>query len=92
MKPKARWWREGIQAMTNEFHYRGGVITASPRSSNSGWTHDGVVQQHLGYAVDDHLFCAPGRSLTRDAAIKAIVVCGRRIIDEQRERHIITTT
>ena len=77
--------------MTNEFHYRGCVITASPRSSNSGWTHDGVVQHHLGYAADDHLFCAPGRSVTRDAAVTTIVVCGRRIIDERRERDIIAT-
>jgi hypothetical protein len=77
--------------MTNEFHYRGCVITANPRSSHSGWTHDGVVQHHLGYAVDDDLFCAPGRSLTRDAAVKAIVVLGRRIIDERRERQIIAT-
>ena len=28
-------------------------------------------------------YCGPGRSATRDGAVKAIVVCGRRIIDER---------
>ena len=69
--------------MTNEFHYRGCVIRANPRSSNGGWTHHGVVQHLLGYAADDHLFSAPGWSATRDGAVKVIVVCGRRIIDER---------
>lgn len=69
--------------MTNEFHYRGCVIRTTPRSANGGWTHNGVVEHHLSYAVNDHLFCAPGRSATRDGAVKAIVACGRRIIDER---------
>ena len=70
------------RAMTNEFHYRGCVIRTNPRSSNGGWTHNEVVENHLGSPVDDH-FCAPGRSATRDGAVKAIVACGRRIIDER---------
>jgi hypothetical protein len=68
--------------MTDEFHYRGCVIRTSPRSANGGWTHNGVVERHLGDAANDHLFCAPGRSATRDRAVKAIVACGRRIIDD----------
>ena len=66
--------------MTDEFQYRGCIIRTNPRSSNGRWTHDGVVE-HL--AVDDHLFCAPGRSTTRDEAVKVIVVFGQRIINER---------
>ena len=82
MRPSVRSWHERARAMTNEFHYRGCVIRTNPRSSNGGWTHNGVVEHHRGYD-DDHLFCGPGRSATRDGAVKAIVVCGRRIIDER---------
>ncbi len=67
--------------MTDEFQYRDCIIRVNPRSSAGRWTHDGVVEHHLGYAVDDHLFCAPGRSTTRAEAVKVIVVYGKGIID-----------
>ena len=58
--------------MTNEFHYRGCVIRTNPRSSNGGWTHNGVVERHLGYAPMTTFLCA-WMSATRDRAVKAIV-------------------
>ena len=71
--------------MTDEFHYRGRIIRATPhRSSAGGWTHDGVVEHHLGSAVDAHKFCAPGKSRTREEAVKIILICGQQTIDERR--------
>jgi hypothetical protein len=68
--------------MTDEFHYRGRIIRATPRRSSGGWTHDGVVEHHLGHAVDSHKFCAPGKSRTREEAVTVILVYGQRTINE----------
>ena len=71
--------------MTDEFHYRGRIIRATPRHSSAGsWTHDGVVEHHLGHAVDAHKFCAPGKSRTREEAVKVILIYGQQTIDERR--------
>jgi hypothetical protein len=70
--------------MTDEFCYRGFIIKARTRASpGGGWTHDGLVKHDLRHAVDDHLFCAPGRSAHRNQAVKVIVAYGQRIIDER---------
>jgi hypothetical protein len=66
--------------MTDEFHYRGRIIRATPHRSSAGWTHDGVVEHHLGSAVDAHKFCAPGKSRTREEAVKVILVYGQQLL------------
>jgi hypothetical protein len=70
--------------MTDEFHYRGRIIRATPHRSSAGWTHDGVVEHHLGSAVDAHKFCAPGKSRTREEAVKVILIYGQQTIDVRR--------
>jgi hypothetical protein len=71
--------------MTDEFHYRGRIIRATPHGSSAGgWTHDGVVEHHLGSAVDAHKFCAPGKSRTREEAVKVILIYGQQTIDVRR--------
>lgn len=68
--------------MTDEFQYRGYIIRANPRSSDGGWTHDGVVEHDLRHAIDIHTFCVPGKSATRDEAVKVILAYGQRLLDE----------
>ncbi|HAH66880.1 MAG TPA: hypothetical protein DCL72_15725 [Rhizobiales bacterium] len=71
--------------MTAEFHYRGFIIKATPMaSSDGGWTHDGLVEEdHLAHAVDDHVFRVPGKSATRDEAVKVVLVHGKLLIDNR---------
>ena len=71
-----------MNEMTDEFHYRGRIIRASPHRSSVGWTHDGVVEHYLGHAVDSHKFYAPGKSRTREEAVTVILVYGQRTINE----------
>ena len=64
--------------------YRGCAIKASPMSTADGeWTHEGHIERDLRRAVDDHRFCAPGKSANRDEAVKAILAYGKRIVDER---------
>jgi hypothetical protein len=51
-------------------------------SPDGGWTHDGLVEQDLRYVVDDHMFSAPGKSATREEAVKVIRAHGKQIIDD----------
>jgi hypothetical protein len=68
--------------LTDECQYRGYIIRARTRASpDGGWTHDGFVAQDLRYDVDDHLFSAPGKSATREEAVKVILAHGKQIID-----------
>src|SRR5713101_9612233 len=82
---KGRFWHKGRgEALTDEFHYRGFAIKVTPRASpGGGWTHYGRVQHDLHHAVDHHMFSAPGKSATRDDAVKVILAHGKQIIDEQ---------
>jgi hypothetical protein len=68
--------------MTDEFHYRGHIIRATPHRSSGGWTHDGVVEDHFGHAVDAHKFCAPGQSTTREEAVTVILLYGQQTINK----------
>ena len=44
----------------------------------------GVVERHLGSAVDAHNFCAPGKSRTREEAVKVILIYGQHTLEEGR--------
>jgi hypothetical protein len=67
--------------LTDEFHYRGFAIKATPLASpGGGWTQQGRVQHDLHPAVD-HMFSAPGKSGTRDDAVRVILGHGKQIID-----------
>jgi hypothetical protein len=69
--------------MPDRIEYRGCAIKASPMSTADGeWTHEGHIERDLRRAVDDHRFCAPGKSANRDEAVKAILAYGKRIVDE----------
>jgi hypothetical protein len=70
--------------MTAEFHYRGFVIKATPMaSSDGGWTHDGLLQEDIAHTVDDHVFRVPGKSTTRDEAVRVVLVQGKLLIDNR---------
>ena len=69
--------------MTDKFHYRGFIIrTRTGASPEGGWTHDGLVEQNLPYIVDNHTFSAPGKSATREEALKVILAHGKQLIDD----------
>jgi hypothetical protein len=69
--------------LTDTFRYRGFIIKARTMASpDGGWTHDGLVEQDLRYVVDDHMFSAPGKSATREEAVKVIRAHGKQIIDD----------
>jgi hypothetical protein len=69
--------------LTDKFHYRGFIIRARTRASpDGGWSHDGLVEQDLAYTVDDHTFSAPGKSATREEALKIILAHGKQLIDD----------
>ena len=68
--------------MTDKFHYRGFIIRTRTGASPEGWTHDGLVEQNLPYIVDNHTFSAPGKSATREEALKVILAHGKQLIDD----------
>ena len=67
--------------MPNRIEYRGCAIKASPMSTADGeWTHEGHIERDLRRAVDDHRFCAPGKSVDRDEAVKVISPMGSGLL------------
>jgi hypothetical protein len=69
--------------MPDRIEYRGCAIKAAPTPTSDGdWTHDGHIERDLRRAVDDHWFCAPGKSANRDEAVKVILAHGKQIVDE----------
>jgi hypothetical protein len=71
--------------MPDRIEYRGCAIRA-----DGDWTHDGHIERDLRRAVDDHWFCAPGKSANRDEAVSVILAHGKQIVG-WRERDINAT-
>jgi hypothetical protein len=68
--------------MSGRLSYRGFEIHATPyKLEAGGWTHEGNLVEHRGATTRETKFFAGGSSETREQAVEAVIVEGKRLID-----------
>lgn len=68
--------------MSGRLSYRGFEIHATPYNLEAGgWTHEGYVVERQGATTRETKFFAGGSSETREQAVEAIIMEGKRLID-----------